>query len=664
MEQSGKLAWGVLGTGRIAGQFASQLPKSSTGILVGVGSRNLESAKQFAADHAAPNVHDSYQSLLDDDAVQAVYLALPHPLHAEWAIKAARAGKHILCEKPLAVNHAEAMAMVEAARKHDVFLMEAFMYRCHPQTRRLVELVAEGAIGQVSHIVATFAFAARPDPASRLFNLELGGGGILDVGCYTASMARLLAGAAIGRPFAEPVELRGAGHLASTGADDWAVASLTFPDAVTAQLTTGVGLRVQSEVRVLGSAGYLLVTDPWIPSAEEPSHIVVARPGADTEEITIDPAPSYACEADVVAAHVAARQAPAMSWDDSLGNIATLDLWRRAIGLSYPMERSDAVVPTVDRRPLRRRSDHSMTYGTVAGVDKPISRLVMGVDNQPHLEHASILFDDFYERGGNTFDTAYIYGRGRTEPMLGQWIRNRGVRDEVVVIAKGAHTPHCDPESLSRQLFESLERLQTDYADLYFMHRDNPEIPVGEFVDVLDEHYRAGRIRAFGGSNWSLERFSEANTYAAAHGRQPFVALSNHFGLARAYDVPWVGCRHVTDPDSRAWLEAHQVPLFPWSSQARGFFTGRARPDDRSDAELVRCYYSDENFQRLERARSLATELGVASTAVALAYVLHQQFPTFPLFGPRTLAETRTSMEALTVTLTPEQVAWLDLRDV
>ena len=114
------------------------------------------------------------------------------------------------------------------------------------------------------------------------------------------------------------------------------------------------------------------------------------------------------------------------------------------------------------------------------------------------------------------FDTAWIYGRGENERRVGRWIRNRGIREDVVVITKGAHTPYCDPESLSRQLLESLERQGTDYADIYLMHRDNPEVPVGEFVDVLDEHRRAGRIRVYGVSNWSLERFDEANRYARA----------------------------------------------------------------------------------------------------------------------------------------------------
>ncbi len=126
--------------------------------------------------------------------------------------------------------------------------------------------------------------------------------------------------------------------------------------------------------------------------------------------------------------------------------------------------------------------------------------------------------------------------------------------------------------------------------------------------------------------------------------------------------MPWAGCVHVTDPASKAWLEERQIPLLPWSSQARGFFTGRARPDDLSDPELVRCYYGDDNFERLRRAEQLGAEHGVQATAIALAYVLAQPFPTFPLFGPRTITEVRSSMRGLSVELTPEQVAWLDLR--
>ena len=654
-----KLAWGIIGPGNIARRFASQLPLSATGHLVAVGSRQLEKAESFGKEYGAQRWYGDYESVLSDDGVDAVYIATPHPFHFEWAIKAAQAGKHILCEKPLTLNHATSMAVVEMARKHDVFLMEAYMYRCHPQTKKLAELISSGAIGTVHQIEASFAFGAEFNPDSRAFAADLGGGGILDVGGYPVSIARLIAGAATGKPFAEPTHISAVGRVGETGADEWTTATLRFPGDISAHVTTGVRLGAENTVLVRGSEGYLVVPEPWLPSPTEPSKIVVHHVLRGVEEVSIDATPQYAAEADAVAAHIPDREAPEMSWEDSLGTMSTLDQWRAEIGLVYPQERPGNVggFAPYTAKPVQS----SMPYGQISGVDKRISRLVLGVDNQPNQVHASIMFDDFVERGGNTFDTAYIYGGGKLEPLLGQWIHDRNVRDDVVVIGKGAHTPFCDPESLTRQLLESLDRLQTEYVDLYFMHRDNPDIPVGEFVDVLDEHRRAGRIKVYGGSNWSLERFAEANEYAERAGKQGFSALSNHLSLAEAYDVPWPGCRHVSDPDSRKWLAENQVPLFPWSSQARGFFAGRADPADRSDSELVRCYYSDDNFERLRRARELAAELNVAPTAVALAYVLHQPFPTFPLIGPRTLAETRTSLAALDIALTPEQVSWLDL---
>ncbi|HWE62358.1 MAG TPA: aldo/keto reductase, partial [Chloroflexota bacterium] len=178
---------------------------------------------------------------------------------------------------------------------------------------------------------------------------------------------------------------------------------------------------------------------------------------------------------------------------------------------------------------------------------------------------------------------------------------------------------------------------------------------------VLDEQQRAGRIRAFGASNWTIERVEQANGWAAAHGRGGFVALSNNFSLARMIDPVWLGCLSASDAASRAWLTRMQLSLMPWSSQARGFFTERADPAVHADAELVRCWYSPDNFERRERAIALARARGVSPVAVALAYVLCQPFPTFPLIGPRTLAETRSSCAALGITLTPEEVRWLNL---
>ncbi|WP_020574275.1 aldo/keto reductase [Actinopolymorpha alba] len=668
-ERAGKkLGWGILGPGNIARRFAGDLPASSSGVLVAVGSRNLDKAVEFAAEFAAEpgavRAYGSYEELLADDQVDAVYISTPHPMHAELAIKAAEAGKHILCEKPATINHAEAMAVIEAAREHDVFFMEAYMYRCVPQTAKLVELVRDGSIGTVHQIEASFAFRSRPTPGSRLWDADLAGGGILDVGGYPVTMARLIAGAAAGEAFAEPESLTAAGRVGETGVDEWATVNLRFPGGISAHVVTGVRQSAENVVRVVGSEGYLVVRNPWLPGRDGSGYgIELYRLGEDVEQIEVEPTPLYAAEADSVAAHLSERQSPAMSWADTLGTLKVLDQWRAAIGLTYPAERLDANIPTVHRRPLARRADHTMRYAEIPGVGKPVSRLVMGVDNQTKLPHATVMFDDFFERGGTTFDTAHLYGGGLCERALGQWIRNRGIREQVVIIGKGAHTPNCNPEAITWQLHESLERLQTDYVDVYFMHRDNTDYPVSAFVDVLDEHYRAGRIKAYGGSNWSLERIAEANAYAEANGRQPFVAVSNNFSLARALDVPWAGCRSVTDDESRQWLEKNQLALMPWSSQARGFFTGRAKPEDRSDEELVRCWYSDENFERLARAQELGRRRGVATTAVALAYVLHQDFPTFPLIGPRSLAETGSSFDALSVDLTPDEVRWLDLRD-
>jgi predicted dehydrogenase/aryl-alcohol dehydrogenase-like predicted oxidoreductase len=657
--QLDKIRWGILGTGNIASRFASQLPSSSTGVLAAVGSRSQASADEFGDKYSIPNRHASYEELLADDTVDAVYIATPHPLHPEWAIKTAEAGKHVLCEKPLAINRSWAAAMIEAAVRNDVFLMEAYMYRCLPQTQLVAQLVRDGEIGTVHQIQASFAFQAQFRAESRIFADELAGGGILDVGGYPVSYARLIAGAAIGKPFANPAAVTAAGKVGETGADEWAVATLFFDSGLTAQVQTGVRLKDEPLVKIFGSDGYLVVEDPWFGGDGKPTHVTVHKIGQEPRDISAEPAFIYAAEADAVAAGIEARQAPEMSWADTLGNLEVQDEWRKLIGQQYASERDDAAVPTATGRRLARRDDAPMTYGSVPGLDKQVSRLVMGVDNQNTLSHAATIFDDFVERGGTTFDTAYIYGGGRGEKLLGQWMTTRGNRDDVVVIGKGAHTPHCNPESIGRQLEESLQRLQTDHVDLYLMHRDNEEIPVGEFVDAMDEQFRAGRFKAFGGSNWTTARFDEANAYAVANGKQPLTLLSNHLSLARAYDVPWKGCRHVSDDESQAWLRERKVALFPWSSQARGFFTGRAKPEDTSDEELVRCFYSDENFQRLDRARELASAKGVEPTAIALAWLLHQPYPVFPLIGPRQISETRTSLPGLSVTLTDEEFTYL-----
>ena len=193
-----RIRWGLLATGNIARTFATGVQHSKTGVLQAAASRNLEKALAFCESFDIPTAHGSYEALLTDPEVDAVYIATPHPLHAQWAIKAAEAGKHILCEKPLAMTEADVMAVIDAAATHDVFLMEAFMYRCQPQIATVIELIKDGRIGDVTLIRAEFGFRVGWTPKSRLLDNELGGGGILDVGCYPVSMARLIAGAATG----------------------------------------------------------------------------------------------------------------------------------------------------------------------------------------------------------------------------------------------------------------------------------------------------------------------------------------------------------------------------------------------------------------------------------------------------------------------------------
>jgi aryl-alcohol dehydrogenase-like predicted oxidoreductase len=178
---------------------------------------------------------------------------------------------------------------------------------------------------------------------------------------------------------------------------------------------------------------------------------------------------------------------------------------------------------------------------------------------------------------------------------------------------------------------------------------------------VLNDHARAGRIRAFGGSNWTPARVDEANAYAKARGLQGFSATSNNFSLARMVEAPWRGCLASSEPSFRAWHARTGTPNVCWSSQARGFFSGRARPDALDDAEMVRCWYCDDNFARLKRAEELGAKRGVAAINVALAYVLCQPFLTFPIIGPATPIETRTAFPALDLELSASDLAWLNL---
>lgn len=341
---SARLRWGILATGGIARKFASQLPQSLTGRLVAVGSRTRDRARRFAAEFGAPRAHGSYEALLADPTVEAVYVATPHPQHREWVERAAAAGKHILCEKPLALNLTDAAAMLRAARRHGVFLMEAFMYRCHPQTAAIIELLQAGAIGRLQRIEARFHLDRTFDPAHRLFNRELGGGSILDLGCYPVSFSRRMAGAALGADSAEPTRFAAAGRIhPASRTDEFATLWLRFPNGVEAHVSCGTIGPLVAYARLQGSAGTLEVPAPWAPGYGGLPEWVRVRRADNPKPARIhcrSQRSVYALEADVAGEAIrrGAHEASEMSWSDTIGNHAVLDRWRREVGVVYPGE--------------------------------------------------------------------------------------------------------------------------------------------------------------------------------------------------------------------------------------------------------------------------------------------------------------------------------------
>lgn len=662
-----KIRWGIIGPGSIAKAFRGGVAGSQHGVLAAIATRD-PSKPNLATDFPGVRVVHGYEALLDDPDIDAVYIAVPHTGHAEWAIKAAEAGKHVLVEKPFALSAFEIDAVLHAHRKAGTFAGEAFMYRLHPQAAQLAELIRSGVIGEVRMIQSSFGFSmGRFQPEHRLFASKLAGGGILDVGGYPVSMARFIAGAAMGKPFADPVKVSGTAKLNAEGTDDWAAAILTFENGIVAQVSCAVMANLDNVLRIHGSDGRIEVPDFWFANGNRDQGLgrIDIIKGGKTETVSVNETRHvYSFEADAAAEAIFAGKqelaAPGMSWADSLGNARVLDAWRKDAGIEYSVEKSANRVNTLANRKLGPNQG-VIPKRSIPGLGKAASAVALGFEDFRSFASGSILLDAFWEKGGNIFDTAFVYGAGYTEKLFGEWHKNRGTREGAVLIGKGAHSPLCYPDVIARQLTQSLDRLQTDYVDVYFMHRDNLDVPVGEFVDAMDAEVKKGRIRGpFGGSNWTRERFDEAVAYAERTGKTRPMALSNNFALSEMLVPIWDGCVTSSTDEWKAWLKEKQVTNFSWSSQGRGFFTDRAGRDKTDNEELVRCWYNDKNFARRDRAIGLAKQLGHSPIHVALAFVLTQDFPSVPLIGPRTLGELDDSLRAFEIKLTPEQVAWLD----
>ena len=320
-----------------------------------------------------------------------------------------------------------------------------------------------------------------------------------------------------------------------------------------------------------------------------------------------------------------------------------------------------------------------MQYGNVPGVTKPVSRLVQGTANtvfdSSKPAQAFALLDLAMEHGVNTFDTAHCYGEGN-ETTLGNWVRERNVRDKIVILAKGAHPyghNRVTPADIESDMTESMKRQGLDYFDLYVLHRDDPSVPVGPIVEALNAHQKAGRIGAFGGSNWAWQRIKEANDYAQEHGLTPFAVTSPNFSLAEMYEEPWDGCISISGPQGQEARDSYAqtgIAVMPWSSMAGGFFSDTYHRDnldtfaaDNYFAQLcIKCYCGETNFQRLDRARELASAKGLSVAQIALAFSMSQPLNLFTLVSSLNAEQFAANAAAQEIKLTPQEMAYLDLK--
>ncbi len=322
------LRWGILGCGSIADKFATGLQSVPAAKLVAAASRSQDKADKFADKFGAPHRHGSYEALAADAEVDAVYVATPHPMHAEHSILCLNAGKAVLCEKPFTVNAAQAEQIIGVARERKVFLMEAMWSRFFPLMGRVRELVKSGAIGDVRMVQADFGFRTGVNPEGRLFNPALGGGGLLDVGVYALSLASMLLGT--------PTQITGVAQIGETGVDEQAALALLYAEGRIASLTTGVRTNTPHEAHILGTDGMIKLHAPWWKLAK----VTVTAGGK--EEVMDDGFEGQGMNYE--AAHVAEclaagkTESDIMPLDETLEIIRTMDTLRAQWGLRYPME--------------------------------------------------------------------------------------------------------------------------------------------------------------------------------------------------------------------------------------------------------------------------------------------------------------------------------------
>ena len=343
-----KIKWGIIGPGNIANNFADGLTNSYSGQLVSIASKSEDRRKNFGDKY---DIHsdfrfDSYEDIINSEHIDAIYISTPHNLHAEWTIKAAGKGKHVLCEKPGAVNLNEGKKIIEAVKEAGVFYMEGFMYRCHPQIPKLLEIIKNKTIGEIESIETSFGYdTGKTIPESRIFNKELTGGAILDVGLYPISFSRLISGVATGEKFLEPNFINAEGRIGDTGVDEVAHANLEFKNGIKAKVSTAIRESMKNNAIILGSEGTIELPDPWMPGRNGgPYHakIIINKNGQEEVIELKGPEHLFFFEAELASQCIAKEKIqpphPAMTWEDTLGNLKALDKWRDIIDYKLPQD--------------------------------------------------------------------------------------------------------------------------------------------------------------------------------------------------------------------------------------------------------------------------------------------------------------------------------------
>ena len=340
--------WGIIGPGNIANNFANGLKESKTGKLFAIASKNDERRDKFKEKYNldANLCFDSYDKIINSSSIDAIYISTPHTLHAEWTIKAAKKGKHVLCEKPGAVNFKEGKLVLNEVKNSRVFYMEGFMYRCHPQISALLKLIKEKKIGDIELIQSSFGFnMGKIIPDSRLFRKDLAGGAILDVGLYPVSLSRMIAGASLGKKFANPISLDCEGVIGETGVDEIAHANLSFENNIIAEVSTSIMKDMDNKAIVKGTKGSIELDQPWMPGRDKgPYHskfIVTVNNKKNIIEFK-GPEQLFTFEAELASQAILKGKKeieyPGMQWEDTLGNLKTLDEWRKKIGYDLPQD--------------------------------------------------------------------------------------------------------------------------------------------------------------------------------------------------------------------------------------------------------------------------------------------------------------------------------------